>query len=61
MVLICVILHIMKRLIKHMMEITSPDYTEILEILFFFNQLKRILLRMQRGTIKNYTGGPGIQ
>lgn len=61
MVLICVILHIMKRLIKHMMEITSPDYTEILEILFFFNQLKRILLRMQRGTIKNYTGGTGIQ
>ena len=44
-----------------MMEITSPDYTEILEILFFFNQLKRILLRMQRGTIKNYTGGTGIQ
>lgn len=61
MVLICVILHIMKRLIKHMMEITSPDYTEILEILFFFNQLKRILLRMQRGTIKNYTGATGIQ
>ena len=54
-------MHIMKRLIKHMMEITSPDYTEILEILFFFNQLKRILLRMQRGTIKNYTGGTGIQ